>query len=178
MYTLIPFPTQPPHECTLTGRGSWVYPNGRGSRVRPGRSRRCARASPLAAHAARSWLGLHPRGLRRLKNNNNNNPSLYEFVLYNSYKNCMNWYKNHTVVEFVLYNLYNNCMNLFVRIRTQISGKNCIQVGISTGDHYRACNRCCVCHPPHHLLRQWPFYLYTGQENTYEFIIFVNYMNS
>jgi hypothetical protein len=27
---------------------------------------------------------------------------------YNSYKNCMNWYKNHIVYEFVLYNLYNN----------------------------------------------------------------------
>jgi hypothetical protein len=35
---------------------------------------------------------------------------LYEFVLYNSYKKCMNWYKNHTVYEFVLYNLYNNCI--------------------------------------------------------------------
>ena len=32
----------------------------------------------------------------------------------NSYKNCMNWYKNHIVYEFVLYNLYNNCMNYFV----------------------------------------------------------------
>ncbi len=39
------------------------------------------------------------------------NHTLYEFVLYKSYKNCMNWYKNHTVYEFVLYNLYNNCMN-------------------------------------------------------------------
>ena len=39
---------------------------------------------------------------------------LYEFVLYNSYKKCMNWYKNHIVYEFVLYNLYNNCMNYIV----------------------------------------------------------------
>ena len=39
---------------------------------------------------------------------------LYEFVLYNSYKKCMNWYKNHTVYEFVLHDLYNNCMNSFV----------------------------------------------------------------
>ncbi len=31
---------------------------------------------------------------------------LYEFVLYNSYKHCLNWYKNHTVYECVLYNLY------------------------------------------------------------------------
>ena len=38
---------------------------------------------------------------------------LYEFVLYNSYKNCLNWYKNHAVYEFVLYNLYNNCMNWY-----------------------------------------------------------------
>ena len=29
---VIPFLTQPPHERTLTGRGSRVYPNGRGSR--------------------------------------------------------------------------------------------------------------------------------------------------
>ena len=27
LYTLIPFLTQPPHERTLTGRGSRVYPN-------------------------------------------------------------------------------------------------------------------------------------------------------
>ena len=64
MVILIPFLTQPPHERTLTGRGSRVYPNGRGSeltltgrgsrvypkgrgsRVPPGRGRRCARASP------------------------------------------------------------------------------------------------------------------------------------
>ena len=35
----------------------------------------------------------------------------------------MNWYKNHTVYEFILYNLYNNCMNSFVWIRTKISEK-------------------------------------------------------
>ncbi len=73
----------------------------------------------------------------------------------------MNWYKNHTVYEFVLYNLYNNCMNSCVWIRTKISEKNCFQVGISTRDQYRACNRRRVCHPPLHLLRQWPFYLYS-----------------
>jgi len=65
--------------------------------------------------------------------------------------------------EFVLYNLYFNCMNLFVWIRTKISEKNCIQVGISTRDQYRACNSRCVCHPHPHILRQWPFYLYTVQ---------------
>ena len=48
----------------------------------------------------------------------------------------MNWYKNQTVYEFVLYNLYNNCMNLFIWIRTKISEKNCIQDGISTRDQY------------------------------------------
>jgi len=61
----------------------------------------------------------------------------------------------------------------------KISKKNCIQVGISTGDQYHAFNRRCVCHPPPHLFCQQPFYLYTGQElDTYEFIIFFNYMNS
>jgi hypothetical protein len=32
---VIPFLTQPPHERTLTGRGSQVYPTGWGSRVYP-----------------------------------------------------------------------------------------------------------------------------------------------
>ncbi len=52
-----------------------------------------------------------------------------------------------------------------VRIHTiqLLAKKNCIQVGISTGDQYHSCNRRCVCHPTPHLLRQWPFYLYTGQ---------------
>ena len=56
--------SQPPHECTLTGRGSWVYPSGQGSRVRPGRGRRCAPASPLAARAVRLRLALRARGSR------------------------------------------------------------------------------------------------------------------
>jgi len=38
---------------------------------------------------------------------------LYEFVLYNSYKNCLDGYKNHAVYECVLLNLYNNCMNWY-----------------------------------------------------------------
>ena len=78
-----------PHERTLTGPGSWVYPKGRCSRVRPGWGRRYA-------------PGLAPRG------------SLYEFVLYNSNKKFINCYKNHTVYEFVLHDLYNNCMNSFI----------------------------------------------------------------
>jgi len=61
---LIPFLTQPPHECTLTGWGSRVYPNGGGSRVRPGQGRRCAWASPLAARTARLQLRLCPCGSR------------------------------------------------------------------------------------------------------------------
>ena len=102
----------------------------------------------------------------------------------------MNLYKNHTVYEFMLYNLYNSCMDSFVLICTKTTSctnsynlyticiqfvynlysmKNCIQVGISTGDQYCACNRRCVCHPPPHLLQQWPFYSYIGQESdTYE----------
>jgi len=187
--------------------------------VRPGRGRRCARASPLTARAVRLRLGLPPSQLalracssgfalatRAARSqlviqivhlNPITNPTpprthpnwlgqpgvtlkvgaagctltvgaagdttLYEFVLYNSHKHCMNWYKNQTVYEFVLYNLYNNCMNSFVRIRTKISEKNCFQVGISTRDQYRACNRRRVCHSPPHLLRQWPFYVYTVQ---------------
>ena len=66
---------------------------------------------------------------------------LYEFVLYNSYKKCMNWYKNHTVYEFVLYNLYNNCMNSFVWIRTKISEKRFASgLGFQPGTKM-ACNR-------------------------------------
>ena len=84
---VIPFLTQPPHERTLTGRGSRVYPN--------------VGAAGCGLVGAGGVLGLRPRGL------------LYEFVLYNLYKKCTNWYKNHTVYEFVLNNLYNNCMNSF-----------------------------------------------------------------
>ena len=88
MVILIPFLTQPPHECTLTGRGSPVYPKGRGSRVYPkGRGSRVypkgrdSRVYPNVGAAgcglvgAGGVLGLRPRGL------------LYEFVLYNLYKN-------------------------------------------------------------------------------------------
>jgi len=83
---------------------------------------------------------------------------LYEFVQ-----------KPHHVqihsIQFV-YNLYIICIQFVYNL---YSMKNCIQVGISTGDQYRACNRRCVCHPPPHLFHQWPFYLYTGQESdTYE----------
>ena len=29
----------------------------------------------------------------------------------------MNWYKNHTVYEFILYNLYNNCIQKLAKKR-------------------------------------------------------------
>ena len=45
----------------------------------------------------------------------------------------MNWYQNHTVYKFVLYNLYNNCMKLFVRIHTKISEKNVSRLGFQPG---------------------------------------------
>ena len=79
-------------------------------------------------HHTPNWLG--QPGVPRARG------SLYEFVLYNSYKKCMNWYKNHTVYEFVLHGLYNNCMNSFVWIRTKISEKKRNQVGILTRDQY------------------------------------------
>ena len=69
MVILIPFLTQPPHERTLTGRGSRVYPN--------------VGAAGCGLVGAGGVLGLRPRS------------SLYEFVLYNLYKkctNCMNLY--------------------------------------------------------------------------------------
>jgi hypothetical protein len=87
---VIPFLTQPPHERTLTGRGSRVYPNvgaagftlkvgaaectlmsgqlgvpyRRGSRVRPGQGRRCARASPLAARCMNSYYTICIKNVR------------------------------------------------------------------------------------------------------------------
>ncbi len=69
MVILIPFLTQPPHERTLTGGGSRVYSNGRGSRVYPN-----VGAAGCGLVGAGGVLGLRPRG------------SLYEFVLYNSNK--------------------------------------------------------------------------------------------
>ena len=118
-----------PSRRALCARGSGFALAARASPLR--RALR-ARSSgfALAARAVHLQLGLcprgslyalaalHARGLCRLKKKNH---TLYNFVLYNSYTNCMNWYKNHTVYEFVLYNLYNNCMNSFVRIRTKIS---------------------------------------------------------
>jgi hypothetical protein len=101
---VIPFLTQPPHERTLTGRGSRVYTNvgAAGCTLTSGQPGAAwsgqevcsgfalaARASPLAACCMNSYYTIR-------------------------IKKCMNWFKNHTVYEFVLYNLYNNCMNSFV----------------------------------------------------------------
>jgi len=84
----------------------------------------------------------------------------------------------------------------------KLAKKNCMQVGISTGDQYNITLAIvAVRHPPPHLLHSttppppfrhptssippphllhhWPFYLYTKQvSDTCEFIIFLNYMNS
>ncbi len=90
MVILIPFLTQPPHECTLTGRGSRVYPNvgAAGCTLKVGAAG-CTLTSgqpsgfALAALTVRSRLRLRPCGL------------LYELVRYNLYKkctNCMNLY--------------------------------------------------------------------------------------
>ena len=137
----IPFLTQPSHERTLTGRGSRVFPNvgatgctlkvgaagctltlgqpgvpkRRCSRVRPGRGRRCIRASP-------SQLGLRPLRLAL-------RAACCMNLYYNLYKTCTNWYKNHTVYELVLHNLYNNCMNLYYTICIKISEKKDLHPG-------------------------------------------------
>jgi hypothetical protein len=59
----------------------------------------------------------------------------------------MNWYKNHTLYEFVLYNSYKKLYEfviqfvlykfVLVNLYTKISEKKiCIRVGISTPDQY------------------------------------------
>jgi hypothetical protein len=114
MVILIPFLTQPPHERTLTGRGSRVYPNvgAAGCTLKVGAAR-CTLTSgqpgaawsgqevcsgfALAARASPSRLGLRPSRLALRARG-----SLYEFVLYNSYKIL-------SLYEFVLYNSYKNC---------------------------------------------------------------------
>jgi hypothetical protein len=147
---VIPFITQPPHERTLTGRGSRVYTNvgAAGCTLTSGQPGAAwsgqevcsgfalaARASPLVARA-----------------------SLLAACCMNSYytiriKKCMNWFKNHTVYEFVLYNLYNNCTNSFVWIRTKIIEKKiCIQVwDFNQGPKWLAIVAA-LCHPPPHRL--------------------------
>jgi hypothetical protein len=74
MVILIPFLTQPPHERTLTGRGSRVYPN--------------VGAAGCGLVGAGGVLGLRPRG-------SSPSCSLYEFVLYNLYK-------KYELYEFVI----------------------------------------------------------------------------
>jgi hypothetical protein len=145
MVILIPFLTQPPHERTLTGRGSRVYPNvgAAGCTLKVGAAG-CTLTSgqlgvawsgqevcsgfALAARASPSQLPLAARCMN----------SYYTIRI----KNCMNWYKNHTLYEFVLYNSYKKlyytiCITSFVWICKKISEKKiCIRVGISTRDQY------------------------------------------
>ena len=134
-----------------------------------------------------SWLALHARSLRRLRKKVR---VRVRVLCINSYYTiCIKFVQKHTVYEsyyticiiivwirlyeFVqkphhvrihsiqfVYNLYIICIQFVYNL---YSMKNCIQVGISTGDQYRTCNRRCVCHPPPHLFHQWPFYLYTVQ---------------
>ena len=140
MYTLILLLTQPSYECTLIGQGSRVYPNGRGSRVypngwgsrvRPGRGRRCARASPsqlalrargsryaLAARASPSQLARSRLVCTDLEKTNKE--TLYEFVLYNSYRNCMILY------EFVQKPM-NSYVSMCIQIKTyELGCTNCV----------------------------------------------------
>ncbi len=56
---VIPFLTQPPHERTLTGRGSRVYPKGRGSRVLL-LIRLKSFTNTLSAYGRPFLCGLHP----------------------------------------------------------------------------------------------------------------------
>ena len=99
MVIIIPFLTQPPHERTLTGRGSRVYPNvgAAGCTLKVGAAG-CTLTSgqpgaawsgqevcsgvALAARAARSQLGLRPRGSRLGLRPRG---LLYELVQYNLY---------------------------------------------------------------------------------------------
>ena len=128
-----------------------MYPNGRGSRVRPGRGRRCARASPsrlalrargslyaLTARASPSQLVLRARSLRyalaaralpsQLTHSQlvctdlekTKKETLYEFVLYNSYRNCMILY------EFVQKPM-NSYVSMCIQIKTyELGCTNCV----------------------------------------------------
>ena len=94
---LVPFLTQPPHERTLTGRGSRVYPNvgAAGCTLKSGQPGAAWSGQEVCSGFALAACCMN---------------SYYTIRI----KECINWYKNHTVYEFVLYNLYNNCMNSFV----------------------------------------------------------------
>ena len=77
----------------------------------------------------------------------------------------------HTMTETTQMTVMNKFSNLYeFKYKLMNSHKNHFyskkkrQVGISTRDQYRTCNRCCGCHPPPHHLCLWPIYLYTVQE--------------
>ena len=53
----------------------------------------------------------------------------------------MNWYKNNTVYDFVLYNLYNNCMNsLYEFVQKLVKKRFASRLGFQPGTKM-ACNR-------------------------------------
>jgi hypothetical protein len=76
MVILIPFLTQPPHERTLTGQGSRVYPNvgAAGCTLTSGQPGAAWWQEVCSGFALAARASLSRRGL------------LYEFVLYNLYK--------------------------------------------------------------------------------------------
>ena len=142
MVILIPFLTQPPHERTQTGRGSRVYPNvgAAGCTLTSGQpgvawsGQEVCSGFALAARAARSQLGLRPRGL------------LYELVQYNLYKKCMNCMNLYYTICICI-NLYKKRTNYIIRIgmyvfilanlyKQIIEKKDLHPVGISTRDQY------------------------------------------
>ena len=128
-----------------------MYPKGRGSRVYPNvGAAGCTLTSgqpgvawsgqevcsgfALAARAARSQLGLRPRGL------------LYELVQYNLYKKCMNCMNLYYTICICI-NLYKKRTNYIIRIgmyefilgnlyKKIIEKKDLHPVGISTRDQY------------------------------------------
>jgi hypothetical protein len=153
---VIPFLTQPPHERTLTGWGSRVYPNVRAAGCtltsgQPGAAwsgqevcsgfALAARASPLAARCMNSYYTIR-------------------------IKKCMNWYKNHTVYEFVLHNLYNNCIKISEK-------KIWIRVGISTWDQngLQSSQRHVIHHPTSSISAHFIYHIRTPSEKVdYDFI--------
>jgi hypothetical protein len=97
MVILIPFLTHPPHERTLTGRGSRVYPNVGAAEctLKVGAAGCTLTLGQLGA----AWSGQEVCSGFALAARCMN--SYYTIRI----KNCMNWYKNHTLYEFVLYNV-------------------------------------------------------------------------
>jgi hypothetical protein len=103
--------------------------------MRPGRGRRCARASG-------SRCALVARAL----------PS-YEFVLYNLYKKCTNWYKHHiknvrigTNIKLCTNSYYTICITivwirLYEFVQKLVKKRFASGLGFQPGTNM-ACNRC------------------------------------